>query len=111
MHHVSRLAMATVLTALYCSPASPQERLIGVGVNSCGTYLRNANNPEVVLFYEVWAQRYLSARNMVDLTADSPGVSLANWDGIWILIENYCRENPLEIFATSVGMAGIELRR
>jgi len=111
MSYLNRGAMIAGLAFVLASSAFGQARLIGYGVYSCGTFLRSQSSGENVRSYEIWAQGYLSAANFEKGLGDGSGVSLENWDGIWILIENYCRENPLELFATSVAITALELRR
>jgi len=89
--------------------ASEKMYAVGVGVLSCGKIVANIKDDQsIALFSFSWAQGYLSGLNANHGEAD--GTDLSDYEAHKLWIENYCEENPLDLYAQAALNLWHELR-
>ena len=84
----------------------------GVGLNSCGKFLANTQDDYTFEFaYISWAHGFMSGLNY-DFIMDSAetAADLSDTAAQQISIENYCKENPLQLYAAAIFNLWDELR-
>jgi len=77
---------------------------------TCGDFIRAkeekmaGNSFEHFIFY-AWTKGYITGLNSeLDRGGNVLGSNEANFDDFMILVENYCRNNPLDYFANAVSV-------
>jgi hypothetical protein len=96
------LARVSLLIALVfvCGAAPGDYSLIGVGLNSCGTWTsdRAGQNAYPKLADEQWVVGYLSGMGFEGGGKDNP-LNGVDAEAVWAWIDNYCHANPLDHIA------------
>jgi hypothetical protein len=73
--------------------------VLGFGVKSCGSYTKASGNRKEE--YIVWATGFLTAVNFT-IKGKSDWLKGTDMDGVRGWLDNHCRSNPTNNFATSV---------
>ena len=88
-------------------PAGYNAYWYGPGSDSCGTYIKSADDPVDRLQFRQYTAGYLSgagAYNNYDM--QDP-----DYDGWSVWLTNFCNKNPLTVFGLAVNELHMELKR
>ena len=69
----------------------------GFGMAKCSEYLKAvADEPDIDIYFFIWAQGYISGLNSGIYMADGPvrNVGARPWSELLDYLDNYCKENP-----------------
>jgi len=86
--------------------------LAGAGGASCGKFIADKEDDKIFRdLYFFWAQGFLSGLNFRLLLNDTESaVEFSDYEAHKLWIENYCEENPLDIYALAVAKLWPEIR-
>jgi hypothetical protein len=93
-----RLCATLLAVTLLSAPfrAHAQFHLIGVGLNSCGTWTANRAQPNSIgaRLSEQWVVGFLFGAASLGPAVDP--MNNTDAEGVWAWIDNYCHANPLD---------------
>jgi len=92
------------LASVSAQAQRPNGNMIGPGTVTCGEYAqdRARGNPGQMLQYPAYAQGYLSAWNRHSSTQYAQIESIPKYDTIYLFMDRYCRDNPLDIVQNAI---------
>ena len=83
--------------------ADDELAVVGAGGTSCGRFIAQHRIRTHRDVYFTWTQGYLSGLNFKHIiAADEKATNLSDLDGQQIWLENYCQENPLDLYWIAV---------
>jgi len=82
----------------------PNGTMLGAGTVTCGTYAqdRAQGNPAAAMQYAAYTQGYLSAWNRHSSTQYAQIENIPRYETIYLFLDRYCRDNPLDIVQNAV---------
>ena len=108
-----KLVLAALLLMAGASvPVSAQQQpwaFVGFGDSSCGSWV-DAREKQTSMFMEVWALGFISGANAFRGQDEKDAVRGTDVKGLYGWIDNYCRSQPLELFANAVNHLAMELK-
>jgi len=102
------LAAITAGMLLVTNTAASDDKIVvaGVGANSCGKFIAETKDDETFrAAYFYWAQGFLSGLNYKYGLSPEFATDLADYNALMLWVDNYCEENPLDLY----GVAAIKL--
>ena len=91
--------------------AEKTSAIVGPGSFSCGKSLADDELGVTTGYFFFWAQGYLTGLNIDFFGEETPDFTdLEDTAGQKLWLENYCRENPLELYMVTVTKLWITLR-
>jgi len=110
IHHLLLVAAGMLVTMENVMATDDKAVMAGAGSTSCGQYLEFKQEGEMFgNAYFSWAQGFMSAVNL-NFLGEGNKTDLSDTAGQEKWLENYCNENPLEIYSTAVVMLWTALR-
>ena len=120
MRCLTIIAVGMLMTA---STAAADEKfyMAGAGSFSCGKFIADKEDDEALrVVYFSWAQGFLSGLNMkyflgkesdtVLAAYTESATDLSDYDALQFWMENYCEENPLDLYVVATIKLWRELR-
>ena len=90
---------------------SDKAAVVGPGARSCGQIIASMEADKIGrAAYFFWAQGFLSGLNFEYGPDFEFSTDLSDYDALMLWLENYCKENPLDIYARAVSKLWHELR-
>jgi hypothetical protein len=88
--------LVIIATGLCEAPPAAAYKLIGAGVDSCGTWTADRRLPQsfAAAQDEQWVLGFLAGIGFVGQGGDNPLDGL-DADAVWAWFDNYCQANPL----------------
>ena len=85
-----------------CSDGNGKYTSYGPGGISCGKFVELTRDRQDISYADstYWVSGYLTAVNMY--TTNSNVLGMTDFGGAMLWIENYCHNNPLELFSVAV---------
>jgi len=111
MRYLAAITAGMLLAANIAAQNNGTMILVGVGANSCGKFVAETkDDDDFRVAYFFWAQGFLSGLNYKYFDRTEFSTNLADHNALQLWIENYCEENPLDMYGVATIKLWSELR-